>query len=369
MHSHTTKKGLLGLALLLAVLRSAISFCWSPTTSNDRQRIANGIVSQTRLFGKGFRGIKNKQAALAEKMKLAKKQQSNEEVDTSDGTGVASIKPADRENDSNFTQSENDAPKGDSAHAEFAKLLANSKPPRKSSSSAVAMKPKFGPVAPGSNMAKFSKHKRTKSKTSDEIRHQQKPSTAEHEPEMDDTLPLHHGDKARRRDFEFLVDVTTSKALGPVRAASLAPWVPPFVVDYLVILADPRPQSSEWRRAVEYAHSTFNTKPTKSKQDRLHFMAITTEPTKETTAWMARSNVPQEMNSGSFCIVQDMSDWMTSYGCMDSPDGWSLHVLVIDNDGIIQVHQGGVDPSRVCSIISTSLASSDAAISNKQGKR
>ena len=345
----------------MVVVRRATSFGLSPAFTSSYQRHATErLCTQTKLFGKGFKGVKNKQASLAEKMRLAKKQQrNNEETSDDDSDAPVTVEKAKDDSKTNNGLSL----KEDSAHAEFAKLLANSKPPPKSSTPRDNRNPTFGPVAPGSNMAKFSKLKKPKQKVADK---EQKSSSDKMEPEIDDT-PLRQGDKARRRDFENLVDVNTGKALGPVRAAGLAPWVPPFVVDYLVILADPRPQSSDWRRGVEYLQSTFCSGGTSNNEDRIRFMSITAEPPKETTAWMARTNV--QSNNDRFCIFQDVSEWMTSYGCLDSPSGWSLHVLVIDNDGVIQIHQGGVDPSQVCSIVTAAVLSTSGSNNRKQKKK
>jgi len=61
---------------------------------------------------------------------------------------------------------------------------------------------------------------------------------------------LSEGDEAKRADFEALVSSETSRPLGPVEAALLVPWVPPYLSEYLVVLADPRRQSRDLRQAV-----------------------------------------------------------------------------------------------------------------------
>ena len=68
--------------------------------------------------------------------------------------------------------------------------------------------------------------------------------------------PLQEGDVARRRDFESLVSVETKKTLGPIGAAQLVPWVPPFLSNYMIVLADPRRQSRDLRKSVQYLASS-----------------------------------------------------------------------------------------------------------------
>ena len=333
---------ILGLWLILVSSGRTSAFLISTiTTATLRHRHATTINNnKTRLFGKGsFRGgVKNKQAALAQKMELAKKQQrqTGDNDDTPKNDEVV-VETSDNDN----------SPKEDDAHAEFAKLLAHSQPPPKSSSKDKGIS--FGPSAPGSNMAKYKSQQSTKTLAPKKARDTQQPAAEE---EDTSAFPLQQGSQARRRDFEPLVNVTTDQPLGPVRAASLVPWVPPFVVDFLVVVADPRPHSNEWRRSVDYVQSTF-----RGPQDttgRIQFLAVTAaeEPTPETRAWMTRAHMNDH---DMLAVVQDAtSEWMTTYGCRD---GWSLHILIIDNDGIIQVHQGGVDPAQVCSIVTDAVSS------------
>lgn len=60
------------------------------------------------------------------------------------------------------------------------------------------------------------------------------------------------GDTATRRSFESLVSCDTGNALGPIAAAQLVPWVPPYLNDFLIVVADPRTQSGDLRQGVKY---------------------------------------------------------------------------------------------------------------------
>jgi hypothetical protein len=76
------------------------------------------------------------------------------------------------------------------------------------------------------------------------------------------TQPLQVGDRAHRSDFERLVEVTDSNnaknllPLGSILAAQLVPWIPPFLNDHLIVLADPRRQSGDVRQAVSHLLSS-----------------------------------------------------------------------------------------------------------------
>ena len=71
----------------------------------------------------------------------------------------------------------------------------------------------------------------------------------------DDTTIVGLGDTAQRQHFESLISIDTERPLGPIEAAKLVPWVPPYLQEYLVVVADPRSQSVEWRQAIQYLHS------------------------------------------------------------------------------------------------------------------
>jgi hypothetical protein len=93
-----------------------------------------------------------------------------------------------------------------------------------------------------------------------------------------DNEALQEGDVARRRDFESLVALESSRPLGPMGAAQLVPWVPPYLADYLVVVADPRKQSGDLRQSIQYL--TANLAPEILSQ----VMVISADPNGETAA-------------------------------------------------------------------------------------
>jgi hypothetical protein len=68
---------------------------------------------------------------------------------------------------------------------------------------------------------------------------------------------LQEGDIARRPDFEPLVSLETTLPLGPMGAAQLVPWVPPYGTKCLVAIADPRKQSGDLRQTILYLNANL----------------------------------------------------------------------------------------------------------------
>jgi len=127
------------------------------------------------------------------------------------------------------------------------------------------------------------------------------------------------------------------------------------------------------RRVVEYLHSTYLQSTTTEQQDaRIRFAAVVADDaTQETAAWMTRVGIV----ASDFAVLQDGAtnlddSFLTTYGCREGQ--WSLHVLVMDNDGMIRLHETDVDPSNVCVMVKDGIASLDANSSkanNNKGKK
>jgi hypothetical protein len=102
------------------------------------------------------------------------------------------------------------------------------------------------------------------------------------------------GDTARRHDFESLLCITNTKnnnhpTLGPMGAAQLVPWVPPYRTDVLIILADPRRSSKDMHTAISMLLSTTTTTTNTQKStswipERSTVIAITADTVPEIQA-------------------------------------------------------------------------------------
>jgi hypothetical protein len=169
----------------------------------------------------------NKQAELARKLELAKKQQ-REGVDDESN-------PVDEMKE----QMEHE-------RFEFAQLLA------KNIQAPIQREKTFTkseiPSIP-------SNRPKAKSKS---VKQRKKHSIEEENPvELSEKQPLKEGDVAKRRHFEPLVSVATKQPMGPMAAAQLVPWVPPYLSTYMIVLADPRKQSPELRSVLQILASNI----------------------------------------------------------------------------------------------------------------
>jgi hypothetical protein len=317
----------------------------SPLECSQKPKTRQGYFSNSRLFmGKGLGGAKNKQAELAKKMALAKIQQQRAD-DGGDGansdTSEASSPDAEPE-------------KLSQEHSEFAQLLAKSPPPTDKKEPLYienqdlfrklqAPKP---PTAVSTGPKVTSKDLKRKRKAAEARENNNQ------DPSEGTVVRLALGSTARRRDFEVLVEVETSKPLGPMRAASLVPWVPPFVSNYLVVLADPRRQSTDLYKSIQYLEAMSSSSTTTIAH---HTISISADSVPEMIAWKKR-NHREDTDKHAHVVVRMLEDpsleWMKTYNCIHDADRWSLSVLVFDSAGIIRHHSREVDPSRVCQLVS-----------------
>jgi hypothetical protein len=319
--------------LILLVLAAGLQFANGfavLTGPTDRSGCCSPLL-ETRLFGKGFRSAKNKQAALAQKMELAKKTNQKEEGGAEEENLPAEEKKVKED-----------------ARAEFARLLAQSQPMKHSSTKTGGSVFGGGGGAAAAGGSGGTKKKATAAKSIPAKKKTSKESTTstseqEEEDELSSTTFLEPGGKARRRDFEPLIDVSTGQPLGPLKAAELVPWVPPFVTQYLLVLADPRRQSTELRQAIQYLQSTSF-----DRKNKVQFLAIGADDSPK--AFRTEIN----NNNQSFRICLDSSlEWMTAYGCTNQ---YGLHLLVLNSDGILQSEDAGISPADVCPKVTTVLS-------------
>jgi hypothetical protein len=246
-------------AMWIVVVTTPVDAFVSPRHLQPSCRRARRALSLSAL-GKA----QNKQAELARKLELAKQQQRKEA-----GNDVQNISA---EIDDSKRRLEQE-------RSEFALLLAKNQPPSDTSEVTFTRQDSFpsqstklsNPSSP-----KTPAVKRRKDKVASNI---PVDSAAEAQ------LPLREGDKAKRLHFERLVCTSTKQPLGPMAAAQLVPWVPPYLNPYLVVVVDPRKQSSEFRAVLQYLTSARNQDGSGSDNRPLsNMIAITSDSPEETTA-------------------------------------------------------------------------------------
>ena len=185
-------------------------------------------------MAKGFQGAQRKQAEMLQKKKLAQQQKKQEEVQD---------EAADDENDTTSQQ-----------HAEFETLLQETRgalPSQKNQGDLSYL----APIQVGRGAKQKAAKKKAPVKT--------QPQPKQKEPD------------AYRVDFESLIAIETGAPLGPIGAAQLLPWIPPFTSSSgrLIILSDPRPQSTEFQKCIEYLSSSSNTNLQEMLQDSILFIS------------------------------------------------------------------------------------------------
>jgi hypothetical protein len=104
-------------------------------------------------------------------------------------------------------------------------------------------------------------------------------------------LCLQEGDIAQRRHFEKLIALESSQPLGAMEAAKMVPWVPPYIHNYLVVLADPRKQSSDLRQSIQYLTSS-NLEPAIPLSQ---VIVISADPVGEITRYVSKQSSPRSV--------------------------------------------------------------------------
>eukprot|EP00592_Proboscia_alata_P011513 CAMPEP_0194385672 /NCGR_PEP_ID=MMETSP0174-20130528/81765_1 /TAXON_ID=216777 /ORGANISM="Proboscia alata, Strain PI-D3" /LENGTH=339 /DNA_ID=CAMNT_0039174041 /DNA_START=19 /DNA_END=1038 /DNA_ORIENTATION=- len=153
---------------------------------------------------------------------------------------------------------------------------------------------------------------------------------------------------SQRAHFETLLSTETSKPLGVIEAAKLVPWVPPFINEYLYVIADPRARSTELRQTILYLASTLNA-------DFFHnnVIIITADPAAETNAWKQKNSLSSEASIRMFSDPK--LEWMMKYSHKiteeDSSQSWAISLAIFDTDGHVKVEKD-LDPLKTNEIIS-----------------
>ena len=143
-----------------------------------------------------------------------------------------------------------------------------------------------------------------------------------------------------------MVSCESSAPLGPINAARLVPWVPPFVADYMVIVADPRAQSGDLRKTIQYL--------TSNNPDILErVIAINSDDVVETTSWLNRSEVDTPIR-----IFSDRNwEWMRRYSAVVSDGRWAMSLFIIDSSGVLRKVLRNVDPSKASQLVTDAVKS------------
>ncbi|MGK3762005.1 MAG: hypothetical protein ACI8RD_014323, partial [Bacillariaceae sp.] len=226
-------------------LKSADAFLIKNYGITTRRRIIEKIAAAetttTAIYMGGFNKAKNKQAELAKKMALAKKQKEGSAAndDSLDNEGRI-------QNTSNNENKNDDEDDMKRRREDFETLLRTTR----------GAIPSYDDYSD----SEFIPHIRAGSKNDIPKKKKQK-TIEEKEKEKQKALLLAEEEmnnkkvEAQRIHFEELIDVSTSTALGVIGAAKLVPWVPPYLKSCLIVFVDPRTNSNDLRRTIQYLSS------------------------------------------------------------------------------------------------------------------
>lgn len=248
-------------------LKSADAFLIKNNGITTRRRIIEKTAAETTttttmtktirlsppLYMGGFNKAKNKQAELAKKMALAKKQKEGSAVNddspnnrkvSTDDKGIAKTTSNNEEEKKNKNDDEDDMKR---RRDDFETLLRTTKgaiPSYDNYSDS-----EFIPhIQAGS---KIGIPKKKKQKTIEQKENEKQKALLLAEEAMNNKKV-----EAQRIHFEELIDVSTSNALGVIGAAKLVPWVPPYLKSCLIVFVDPRTNSNDLRRTIQYLSSS-----------------------------------------------------------------------------------------------------------------
>jgi hypothetical protein len=118
------------------------------------------------------------------------------------------------------------------------------------------------------------------------VRASSPPSVVSNDVIENDDRPFQVGDIAKRKHFETLVNVHTKQVVGPMGAAKLVPWVPPYLYRTIIIVVDPRKQSGDFRTAIQYLisnHNNNNNNNNNNRENDKNIIAITADTIEEIT--------------------------------------------------------------------------------------
>ena len=156
---------------------------------------------------------------------------------------------------------------------------------------------------------------------------------------------------AERIHFEKLLRVDTNRVLDAIGAAELVPWVPPFVIDRLIVICDPRPNSASLRMAMQYLKGNREERT----NAKIRIIGVTADAPQQAKGWWRRLSLhtdDKEAHEDDKNTIQLYADpdlqWMTSYDVVTT---WSLALLVFDTDGVVLRCEPNVDPRQAMSMI------------------
>ena len=166
-------------------------------------------------------------------------------------------------------------------HEEFAKLLRTT----------VGALPTGDGTTTASIETQKTKNKKKKTTAPPSLRPKRKPKSKKKQ-EQQQQQP-YDTTSSQRSHFEALLDVSTNTRLGPIGAATLVPWVPPYRTACLLVVCDPRTASDDLRRTIDYVASTCSTTTRKTGGTSSSTAAISSSQLAQHIVFITADTVPE----------------------------------------------------------------------------
>ena len=250
-----------GIVVVVFGVAASYIACFPALSSSFVVVIQRGRRTQlTGLFmGKGFTRARNKQQELLKKMELAKLEKGT--------TPKTTATPPTTEDEKE--------------HEEFAKLLRTT----------VGALPTGDGTTTASIETQKTKNKKKKTTAPPSLRPKRKPKSKKKQ-EQQQQQP-YDTTSSQRSHFEALLDVSTNTRLGPIGAATLVPWVPPYRTACLLVFCDPRTASDDLRRTIDYVASTCSTTTRKTGGTSSSTAAISSSQLAQHIVFITADTVPE----------------------------------------------------------------------------
>lgn len=157
---------------------------------------------------------------------------------------------------------------------------------------------------------------------------------------------LFEGDPAKTLPFEDLVMIENENALGEAGAKRLIPWLNKSSskhLDYLVILSDPRPKSTEMRSSMKNLSSL-------SPEIKSRMIVINADTPAENRRYLKKQGI-SDLNI--FC--DEKREWMREYTTLGEKR-WAMCMFIVA-DGRVQKLVRDIDGVAVTKVIQNAIKS------------
>jgi hypothetical protein len=163
---------------------------------------------------------------------------------------------------------------------------------------------------------------------------------------------LFEGDPAPSDCFQELVNIRTENAIGATGAQRLVPWLgknPDRHTDYLIVLSDPRPQSTELRQICQQLLGDL------PMDIRSKLIIVNADSPAENRRWFKKEKLDGQLEVYS----DEKMEWMRAYTALGEKR-WSITMFIIANEQVQKLARE-VDVYAACRVVQNAAKSMNEA--------